>query len=226
MLTVKLDTPDLLSKRIADELRDRIVTEEFPAGSRIRERSLAAEMNVSRTPLREALKILAADGLIVLLPNRGAVVAKPSAAEIQERLDLLGALEAFAGERAALQATPAEIAEIRAMTHEMLAAFERRDRRGYFHLNQGIHLALVAAARNGALSSVYVQLNHQLYSYRFRSSGNLAHWQNAVCEHARIVEALTARDPVALSSLLRQHLGSTWRQLAEHADETEADAAA
>lgn len=209
------EPPDLLSKRIADELRDRIVTEEFPAGSRIKERALAAEMNVSRTPLREALKILAADGLVVLLPNRGAAVAKPTAAEIQERLDLLGALEAFAGEHAAVQATDEDIAEIRAMTHEMLAAFERRDRKAYFHLNQRIHLAVVAAARNGALLSVYVQLNHQLYSYRFRSSGNHESWQNAIAEHARIVEALTARDTMLLSTLLRHHLGSTWRQLGE-----------
>src|SRR5690349_4631070 len=179
----------LLSQRIADVLRDRIVTEEFAAGERIRERTLAAELNVSRTPLREALKILAADGLIVLLPNRGAIVAKPSAAEIQERLDLLGALEAFAGERAAVEATDAERAEIRALHHEMLAAYERRDRRAYFHLNQRIHLAIIAAARNGALAAVYKQLNHQLYGYRFRSSGNVEHWRNAIAEHARIIEA-------------------------------------
>jgi DNA-binding GntR family transcriptional regulator len=209
------DEPALLSRRIADALRDRIVTEEFAAGAHITERGLAAEFNVSRTPLREALKILAGDGLVALLPNRGAVVAKPGAAEIQERLDLLGVLEAFAGERAAVLASDAEIAEIRALHYEMRAAFERRDRRGYFHLNQQIHLALVAAARNRALSAVYTQLNHQLYAYRFRSSGNLAHWERAIVEHGQIVDALNERDAERLGTLLRVHLSSTWRQLAE-----------
>jgi DNA-binding GntR family transcriptional regulator len=208
--------PDLLSRRIAGILRDRIVTEEFAAGQRVTERALAAEMNVSRTPLREALKILAADGLVVLLPNRGAVVAKPSAAEIEERLDLLGVLEAFAGERAARMATDGQIAEIRALHHEMQAAFERRDRRAYFHLNQAIHLAIVAAAGNRALLATYTQINHQLYSYRFRSSADLAHWQVAMTEHAEIIEALTARDAAGLTALLRRHLGSTWSQLSLH----------
>lgn len=203
----------LLSQRIADRLRDRIVTEDFPAGARLRERMLAAELNVSRTPLREALKILAGDGLVVLLPNRGAIVASLSKAEIQERLDLLGVLEAYAGDQAAMMATDAEIAEIRALHHEMLAAFERRDRTGYFHLNQKIHLAIVGAARNGALQKMYEQLNHQLYRYRFKSSGDAAAWQTAILEHGRIVEALSARDAERLGLLLRNHLGSTWRQL-------------
>lgn len=203
----------LLSRRIADTLRDRIVTEEFAAGQRITERALAEEFKVSRTPLRDALKILAADGLVILLPNRGAVVAKPSPAEIQERLDLLSVLEAFAGERAALVATTEEIAEVRALHHEMQAAFERQDRRAYFYLNQRVHLTIVAAARNHALLATYKQLNHQLYSYRFRSSADPTLWLKALQEHGLIIEALTARDASALSKLMRAHLTSTWRQL-------------
>jgi DNA-binding GntR family transcriptional regulator len=208
----------LLSQRIADILRDKIVTEEFEAGARIRERDVAEDLKVSRTPLREALKILAGDGLVVLLPNRGAIVAQPSPAEIAEKLELLGVLEAFAGERAAKDATEEEIGEVRALHLEMLASFARRDRRSYFHLNQRIHLTIVAAAHNAALNTVYRQLNHQVYCYRFRSSADTTHWQHALEEHAAIVQALTERDGPALSILLKDHVGSTWRQIVAAGD--------
>ncbi|MDQ2081371.1 GntR family transcriptional regulator [Xanthobacteraceae bacterium Astr-EGSB] len=204
---------DLLSHRIAAQLRERIVTDELPGGARIRERTLAAELNVSRTPLREALKILAGDGLVTLLPNRGAVVAQPSAQEVEERLELLAELEGFAARKAVAAATPEEIVEIRALHYEMVAAFERRDRRAYFHLNQQIHRSIVIASRNRALISVHEQLNHQLYSYRFRSSSNPMHWQTAIEEHGQIIEALTARDGPALAGILSAHISSTWRQL-------------
>jgi DNA-binding GntR family transcriptional regulator len=205
----------LLSSLIAARLRERIVTDEMPGGTRIRERTLAAELSVSRTPLREALKILAADGLVTLLPNRGAIVAQPSREENEERLELLAELEGFAGRKAAITASADEISEIRALHHEMLAAFERRDRRTYFHLNQRIHELIVAAARNRALSAAHEHLNHQLYRYRFRSSANPAHWKTAVEEHGQIVAALSARDGAALGALLQAHASSTWRQLSQ-----------
>jgi DNA-binding GntR family transcriptional regulator len=215
---------DLLSHRIAAELRERIVTDELPAGARIRERTLAAELNVSRTPLREALKILAGDGLVTLLPNRGAVVAQPSTQEIEERLELLAELEGFAGRKSAVTATDEDISEIRALHHEMLAAFERRDRRAYFHLNQQIHKAIVAAARNRALLAAHEQLNHQLYSYRFRSSGHPGHWQTAIDEHGQIIDALSARDGSALAAIISAHISSTWRQLSQGSSATPAEA--
>jgi DNA-binding GntR family transcriptional regulator len=215
---------DLLSHRIAANLRERIVTDELPGGTRIPERTLAAELSVSRTPLREALKILAGDGLVTLLPNRGAAVAQPSAQEIEERLELLAELEGFAGRKCADAATEEEIREIRALHHEMLAAYERRDRRAYFHLNQKIHKAVVAAAHNRALITTHEQLNHQLYSYRFRSSGNPVHWQTAIKEHGEILDALTVRDGQTLSTILQAHLSSTWRQISQGSADAPADA--
>lgn len=217
-------TSHLLSHRIANQLRERIVTDEMPGGTRIRERTLSAELRVSRTPLREALKILAADGLVTLLPNRGAVVAQPSAQEIEERLELLAELEGFAGRKSAVTATDEDVCEIRALHHEMLAAFERRDRRAYFHLNQQIHRSIVAAARNRALTAAHEQLNHQLYSYRFRSSANPVHWQTAIKEHGQIVDALTARDGLALAAIITAHISSTWRQISHEKSDMRTEA--
>ncbi|MGL4289408.1 MAG: GntR family transcriptional regulator [Phreatobacter sp.] len=206
--------PDaLLSNQIADRLRDLIVTEELPAGAPLPERALADRLGVSRTPLRDALKALAADGLVALTPKRGAVVARLSEAAVAEKLDILAVLEGFAGERAAVLASDAEIAEVRALHHELLAAFERRDRTAYFHLNQAIHRALVVAARNQNLITLHSQLNRQLYAYRWRGSADLTLWTTAITEHGQLVDLLVKRDAAGLAAALRAHVGSTWRQL-------------
>lgn len=202
-----------LAAQVVERLRDLIVTEELAPGAPLRERALAERLGVSRTPLRDALKALAAEGLVTIEPKRGAVVAALSEATVAEKLDVLAALEGFAGERAAEQATEAEVAEVRALHHELLAAFERRDRTAYFHLNQAIHRALVAAARNATLSALHGQLNSQLYAYRWRGSADLTLWTTAIAEHAQLVELLTRRDAAGLSAALRAHVGSTWRQL-------------
>lgn len=203
----------LLSDAIADRLRDLIVTEELAPGTPLRERSLSEHLGVSRTPLRDALKVLAADGLVTLTPNRGAVVARLSEAMIAEKLGILAVLEGYAGECAAAQATEAEIAEICALQHELLAAFTRRDRAAYFRLNQAIHLALVDAARNSTLKALHAQLNRQLYPFRWRGSDDLSLWQTAIDEHAVLVALLLKRDGAGLAAALRAHIGSTWRQL-------------
>lgn len=207
-----------LAAQVVERLRDLIVTEELPPGAPLRERALAERLGVSRTPLRDALKALATEGLVAIEPKRGAVVAPFSEAAVAEKLDVLAALEGFAGERAAEEATEAEIAEVRALHHDLLAAFERRDRTAYFHLNQAIHRALVAAARNATLTALHAQLNSQLYAYRWRGSADLTLWTTAIAEHAQLVDLLSRRDAAGLSAALRAHVGSTWRQLRRKGD--------
>lgn len=204
---------DLLSQQIAQRLRTMIATDALKPGERLRERTLAEKLNVSRTPFREALKILESDGLVTLLPNRGAVVTMLSASEIQEKLDVLSVIEGFAGHQACLAASDQEIAEIRALHHEMLAAYERQDRPGYFHLNQAIHAAIVSAAHNRTLEQVFRQINRQLFRYRYQGSVSTDTWHAAIDEHDQIVQLLTARDAVHLSELLRAHVGSTWKKI-------------
>ena len=210
---------ETLAERLADRLRDMIVTEEFAVGTPLRERQLAERLGASRTPLRDALKILAAEELVVLSPRRGATIAPFSPSAIADKLDLLSVLEGFAGELAASRASDAEIVEIRALHHELLAAYERRDRLSYFRLNQAIHRAIVEAARNGALSRSHAQLNRQVYAYRWRGSADASLWRRAIAEHGDIVDYLTQRDGAGLSDALRAHVGSTWRQLRAGVDE-------
>lgn len=204
---------DLLSQQIALRLRTMIAAGELKAGERLRERTLAERLDVSRTPLREALNILRGDGLVTLLPNRGAVVTALTAEEVQEKLDVLGLIEGFAGVQACRRASDANLAEIRALHHEMMAAFERRDRANYFRLNQAVHFAIVAAAGNRTLSDVHERINRQLLRYRYQGSINADTWQTAVEEHARIVTLLDERKAEELGATLHHHIRSTWEKI-------------
>lgn len=199
-----------LTNQVAASIRDMIIQNVFKPGERIRERQLSEELNVSRTPLREALKILEGEKLVILLPNRGAVVADPAPNEVRELLQVLGALEALGGRLAAQNATNEEIAEIRALHFEMLAAFSRNDRLTYFKLNQKIHLNIVAASRSAALIETHTHFNARLYRVRYRSNEQNTKWQEAINEHEEIIEALEARDGEALVNCLSSHLGNTW----------------
>jgi len=198
---------------VAQQLRDMIAQNELAPGDRIREQALAERLAVSRTPLREALRILAAERLIELLPNRGAIVAALSMNEVEDLLSVLGQLEALAGEQAALNGTDAEIAEIKALHYEMLATFERGDRLAYFKLNQAIHRAIVAASQNGALAELHDQLNARLYRIRYQSNLANENWRKAIREHGAILDALERRAASELARILRAHLGSTWSNI-------------
>ena len=202
-----------LSDQIANQLRDMIVQNQLSPGERIREREICQELNVSRTPLREALHALASEGLIDLIPNCGAVISSPTVDEIADMLQVLGVLEAFAGERACSLITTEEINEIKALQYEMLAAFSRGDRLQYFKLNQGIHLAIVNAARSETLLSMHSRLNARLYRIRYQSNLRNELWGSAVEEHNDIMDALEKRDATKLSKLLRLHLKSTWEKV-------------
>ena len=208
-----------LTDRVAGAIRDMIIQDEFKAGERIRERHLAARLSVSRTLLREALKVLASEGLVELLPNRGAVVSDPEPGTIHDLLQVLGVLEGLGGELAARNARDEEIAEIRALHFEMLAAYAREDRLQYFKLNQGIHRAIIEASRNPALVETHGRINAQLYRVRYRSNLRNQKWHTAIEEHERILAALLGRDGDRLARELRSHLGSvtaTLRHGVEH----------
>lgn len=199
-----------LTNQVATIIRDMIVEDKFKPGERIRERQLSEELKVSRTPLREALKILEGEKLIALLPNRGAVVANPAPNEVRELLQVLAALEALGGRLAAENATDTEIAEIRALHFEMLAAYSRKDRLNYFKLNQKIHTSIVSASRNESLIETHKHFNARLYRVRYRSNQRNAKWHEAIDQHEEIIAALEARDGELIANQMSSHLGATW----------------
>ncbi|MGH9552515.1 MAG: GntR family transcriptional regulator [Terriglobales bacterium] len=203
-----------LPAQVAERIRDMIAEDLLHPGEKLNELKLAETLNVSRTPLREGIKLVASEGLVDLVPNRGAFVANPDPAKVEDMLTALGGIEATAAELACVAATGAAIAALRAIHERMLKAYERGDRLTYFKLNQQIHLGLAAASGNATLQRMHATLNARLYRVRFLTTSpqrlSKERWKTAVEEHEWIITALEGRDAARLSQLLKRHLGSTW----------------
>ena len=195
-----------LHDEVASSLRAMLVEGRIPPGAKLNERELCELLKISRTPLREAIKRMAAEGLVDLLPNRGAVAVKLSETDVLNTFEVLADLEGLSGELAASRITDAEVSQVKALHYEMLAAFTRRDLPGYYRLNASIHAAINAAARNPVLSKTYGEINARVQALRFRTNQNEAKWKLAVKEHERMIEALEARDAAALRAVLIEHL--------------------
>ena len=195
-----------LASAVTVRLRDMIIEGTLSSGTRLNERVLCEQLAVSRTPLREAFKILAGEGLIELLPNRGAAVAELSIADIEQTFEVLSALEGFSGELACQRITDDEVTEIRALHYEMLAAHARNDLAAYYKINHVIHDRINAGARNAVLTATYLQMNARIQNLRFRSNFNQDKWNAAVKDHSAMLEALDRRDGAALRAVLTHHL--------------------
>jgi DNA-binding GntR family transcriptional regulator len=195
-----------LPEAAADRLRALIIEGELAPGTKLNERELSERLGVSRTPLREAFRMLAADGLLVQLPNRGAQVVALSPADVRSAFEVMGALEGLAGELAVARVTDADISDLKALQAEMEAAHAGRDLPGYYRINRLIHDRLNVLADNAVLEQTYRTLNTRLHALRFRSNLNPAKWDQAVAEHRAMIGALAARDGAALRDLLVGHL--------------------
>jgi DNA-binding GntR family transcriptional regulator len=188
-------------------LRDSIVEGRLPPGARVPERELCAELGVSRTPLREALKVLAAEGLVELFPNRGARVREFTATDVRELFELLAALESAAGRLACSRIEDAEVATIERLHYEMYGHYMRGELPRYFECNQAIHATIVAAARNETLKRTYATLTARMRRFRY-AANTLARdrWGEAMREHEQILDALRRRDADGIATVLFDHL--------------------
>jgi DNA-binding GntR family transcriptional regulator len=195
-----------LHDTVVEHLRNLIVEGVLAAGMKLNERELCETMGISRTPLREALKVLAAEGLIDLPPNRGATVSRMSDTEIWETFEVMSGLEALSGELAAERISAAEIDEIKALHYAMLACRTQNDLPGYYSRNQTIHNKINEAARNSVLRQMYLSINRRLLALRFKSNFHADKWDRAVHDHEEMIKALEARDGKRLGAILRQHL--------------------
>lgn len=189
-------------------LRECIVEGRVAEGDRVPERQLCELFGVSRTPLREALKVLAAEGLVELLPNRGARVPRLSSADVRALFDLMGGLESLAGRLACANATDAFVAEVETLQHDMYGFYLRRDLHGYFAINQRIHAAILDAAANPPLSAAYKTCADRVRRFRYVANQGQRRdrWGEAVREHEAILDALRRRAAGETADLLFAHL--------------------
>ena len=204
-----------LHNELADRLRRMIVEGELAPGEKLAEKELCSQFGVSRTPLREAMKVLATEGLVLLTPNRGCTVAKLTLADLDEAFPIMGALEALSGELACRHITDAEVARVRELHERMVRKYEVGALHDYFKLNEQIHQLILAAARNPTLAQMQLGLAGRVRRARYMANMSPARWARAVAEHEKILEALAARDGKRLAVLLKEHLANKLQTVKE-----------
>ena len=195
-----------LHEELTDRLRSMIIEGVLVAGEKVPEKALCEKLGVSRTPMREALKVLAADGLLNLEPNKGARVRAFTVDDLEEVFPLMGALEALAGELACNNISNKQIKEITSVHEKMLVAYGKSDMPTYFKHNEHIHQLIMHAASNPSLNDIYRSLSLRIRSGRYIANMSPARWQQAVEEHEEMLIALVARDGVELGAILKRHL--------------------
>ena len=183
-----------------------IVKSELVPGARLHEQALSETLSISRTPIREAIRVLAAEGLIEVLPNRGAVVREMTVDEVLDTFQVIGALDSLVGDLAIANMAPRDLADLEDTHARMRSRFEAKDLFGYFKANQEIHRKLVAMSGNATLQRQLQALNAQVQPYRYSVNIDSDSWERSVRDHEAIMDALRERDPGALAKLLRQHL--------------------
>lgn len=196
----------MLHEDVVSQLRNILLEGEVPPGARIPERDLCTRLQISRTPLREALKVLAAEGLVLLLPNRGARAAKLTSKDVHDLFEVCQGLEALAGELACERISDKAIDAVAKAHAEMVKHYKDKNLQQYYVCNRMIHEAIVNAAANPALSSLYESVTARIRRARYVTPMTPPRWAVAVQEHDAILNALQRRDGIGLAHILRAHL--------------------
>ena len=199
-------TPRALYEEVAELLRQRIFNRELTPGSWIDELKLAEEYGISRTPLREALKVLATEGLVTMKVRRGAYVTEVSERDLADVYHLLSLLESDAAGVVAKRASDAELAELQALHRELERSVKDRER--FFELNEAFHLRLLAIADNRWRDQLVADLRKVMKLNRHNSLLKSGRIQESLTEHAAVMEALLARDAGAAAKRMREHFSN------------------
>lgn len=198
-----------LHEEVVNHVRDMIIEGRLAPGARINEVQVGAMLGVSRTPLREAIKTLASEGLVEVVPAKGAVVRRFSEQDLSQILEVLKSIEQLGGRLACERADEATIAGIAELHRRMIALYQAGNRLEYFKLNQAIHSAIVRASGNEVLAETHTMLQSRIKRARFLGHGEPQKWAGAVAEHEEMVEALMRRDGDGLAEVIGRHLDAS-----------------
>ena len=209
----------LLIEEIARVLREQIVEGALEPGRRLSERDIGGRLGVSRTPLREALRLLASERLVEVLPRRGARVALLDTRIVEDVFPVMACLERLAVDLACRHICDEAVARLDLLLVKMKAAHVRGDKRRFFAASHEFHEAILAAASNETLRAQHRQLSGQVRRARFLSLGTEAEWSEALQQHLQILAALRNRNGAAAVEAVARHLDTrksrALRELAE-----------
>jgi DNA-binding GntR family transcriptional regulator len=196
-------SPRALYQEVAELLRQRIFNRELAPGSWIDELKLAEEYGISRTPLREALKVLATEGLVTMKVRRGAYVTEVSDTDLADVYHLLALLESDAAAVVASKATTAQLSELQALHNELEKAVTERER--FFEINEAFHMRLLEIAHNRWRDQMVADLRKVMKLNRHNSLLKSGRLEESLAEHRALMAALAARDAEAAAQHMREH---------------------
>jgi DNA-binding GntR family transcriptional regulator len=198
-----------LQVEVLDRLRDLIIEGRLPPGARINEGQIGAQLGVSRTPLREAIKTLASEGLVEIVQAKGAVVRRFSVRDLQEILEVLKTIEQLGARLTCRHADEATLRHLNDLHRRMMDLYALGERLEYFKLNQAIHTGFVEASGNAVLAEMHQTLQARIKRMRFIGNEQPEKWAGAVAEHEEMIEALNRRDGERLAEVVGRHLDQT-----------------
>ncbi len=214
MITGDLSHQNAMALAVVRHLRHAIVTGKLKPGDRIVERQLSRELNISRTPIREGLKLLELDGLVSISRNRGAEVTAFTPAEVVRLFDVISVLEGLAARRTAETASTETLARLEDLHVQMAFHYNRSQIDPYFEINSAIHDLVVSACGNPELATTHARLMLRARRGRYMAIMSPDRWRQSVDEHEALMRALRARDPDAAAAAWTAHLRHTGETLA------------
>lgn len=197
-----------LHQEVADRIRELIRTGHLKKGDRIVETEICELLGISRTPLREALRVLSAEGLIVIVPNKGAHVAEPSMQEIREMFEVMAILEGACARVAAEKMTDAHFKKIRQLHGKLEHFHSAGNHQKYLKANQDFHVWIQRIAGNKVLDEVVNGLRQKVLLYRYRQLYQPDRFDASMKEHRDLVEAFRTRNPDKAEDMMKKHLMS------------------
>ncbi|MEY8099369.1 GntR family transcriptional regulator [Falsihalocynthiibacter sp. S25ZX9] len=202
-----------LHDQVVSRVRDLIIEGTLEPGSRIDEAYLIEELGVSRTPFREALRTLAAEGLVIVRPSKGSMVRKLTPTDVFSMLEVLANLEKLAGELACERASDDEIADLVDLHNLMMNCYRTRERMPYYKMNQEFHSRLAVLSKNETLQDMQANIQARLKRIRYIGNQEPDSWAGAVADHEEMVRALKDKDGKRLGEAMASHLNKTWERV-------------
>ncbi|MEH6823818.1 MAG: GntR family transcriptional regulator [Motiliproteus sp.] len=205
-----------LHEEVAEHLRQLITDETLAEGSHIDETALCTSLDISRTPLREALKVLQAEGLVAIEPNRGAHVSIIHADELEQLFEVLAGIERQAAELCCLRADTSGLSRFLRLQKKMDLAYSADNRPGYFSACQQSHQLVIQLARNQVLTTTHGLLVARTRRTRFRAITSRQRWELSIQEHQNLTQALVHRDAHSAGDILARHVQGSGQAIVNH----------
>jgi len=214
---------EVMAEKVAAQLRRDILQGKFPPGSPVKERDNARDMGISRTPMREAIRILAKEGLLVLRPARSPIVAQPTFKEVADEIEVLLSLECLSARLACRNATDVDVAKIATLQAEIAEKYSLVDKPELFEMDMAFHSAIAEATHNASLYSTYRAYLERLWRARYLSARQKHNRDQVIAQHTALLNAIIARDETTAQEVITAHLGALAEDIRPVLEEEQSD---